>query len=423
MGQAQRWANLVARYSPLENPCEVRKKKMQRVEWVVDPRVTFRDQIVALMMSSHPRCGRNSPASALTSHNVPLFIELAERWSRGAAVIYSSGFGTSVLVGLSLHTLGATPWLMEWPIETDYRPSVTWMDTSHCLELPSNSADNIAGTSTVANVETGEKCVLLGTTKNLGWCLVAQGKWVLDPINWIAWKAEHVVTCDCGDGEFEVLKPLAEGRGLRPVGWGKWGEGVVPAPERFGFARWVGDGLFNISWYGTGWCAFHLVDIERAFETGEMVPVDTVVRRLPKQFLDNGLDSWYCFWASKRVVVIKDYIAYELMENGEARLLCKYPTNWLGMENFFITQRKELIGKCESWDFTTITSGSEPTVITLPPSTWSEEVKLKECGDFIVVEEDLKIHLVDPASGVYILTLGTNSSTSLNCVKAHTLLQ
>ncbi|KAH3743804.1 hypothetical protein Pelo_14804 [Pelomyxa schiedti] len=329
-----------------------------RVEWVLEPLVVFKEQILALMMSSHHRCGRNSPASVLTSHNVPLLMAMVDGWSRGRVVISSDEANSSVIVGVSLDTLGVTSTTTTSTKGFTQHDigDVVWIDTTHYIECH-GIVGQVKSRVTVTDVET-------------------------------------------------------EPRKLRCAEEGEWNfQGFVDGLHFCVTDEVVCDGVLI-----TFIC--HLIDAESAFESGVMVPVDTVKVTVPPELVIHYTGS-YLFWDCKRLMLETSEAMYELLLDGTTRVLFKMPTkNHTVMHHFVVAQRQVTGNKLEAWNF--LTCPSEPIVIELPRLDTVNA--LRDAGDFLVVENENKVYLVDPSSGVIIFTLTVNCHFSLYCVNNDTFL-
>ncbi|KAH3698884.1 hypothetical protein Pelo_19722 [Pelomyxa schiedti] len=136
----------------------------REMQWALQPRVYFHEQLRALLTSSHPRCGRNSPARVLPAS---LIRQMADIWSPGSVFVRSCSptWATptvAVIVGMSKHTLGVTT---RDPIikQMDLGDNVVWMtdDGSLCLRpvqrpVPAAVCDIVNGCEfTVEHVEGG----------------------------------------------------------------------------------------------------------------------------------------------------------------------------------------------------------------------------------------------------------------------------
>ncbi|KAH3743807.1 hypothetical protein Pelo_14807 [Pelomyxa schiedti] len=314
--------------------------------WILERHLVFREQLLSLVMSSHARCGVSSAASALTSHNAPLVRLLADKWSRGCVVAPGSGMA-QVVVGVSKYTLGVTSLFREW----SPKAFVSRMDSTLCMACLS-ACDG----AYVANAATGEcgGVPKMHSASHVGW----KGKWIVDHNLWRVWKVEKA-------GVVSVSQPrdvtpwwhertATRGRRNR----GSKGSGQVGAEDTstsakplreeasgwFSFRGMVADGFCEFERKSQNGALtevreFHLADIESAFETGEIVPVDSVRVIVPPQ-LGTPLGFTHCFWPSKRVVAVKDHRVYELTGSGELRFLCENYTDLLILDNLFIVQRK-----------------------------------------------------------------------------------
>ncbi|KAH3743797.1 hypothetical protein Pelo_14797 [Pelomyxa schiedti] len=362
-------------------------------EWVVPvrcvPQLRFRDQMVAFMMSSHPRCGRDSPASSLTSsHNTPLVTHLANKLSRGCAVIRSLPLDTNFVIGVSDHTLGVTTLFRRWW----NRSAIAWMDATHCLTKTRRDDGSLR--TAVADTATGRCADVPGVDHTLAVSsLAARGKWIVDYNQWRVWK----VTMEDEDGG-EIMGGLpmvSQPRRVRP--WWRFGseaEQGNDARQReslFSLNLMVGDGFMDVWRRSPGVDLYarehYLVDVERAFETGEMVPVDTVRVAVPRR-LDSTICFSHCFWASKRVVV-SGATVYELMGSGELR--------------------KGMAHQCAVWDFSS-RFAKEPTVITLAHcEDECDRVRIYSWGGLLIAREKSQVHVVDPSSGVQLFTLSATN--------------
>ncbi|KAH3743805.1 hypothetical protein Pelo_14805 [Pelomyxa schiedti] len=279
------------------------------------------DQMLAFMMSSHSRCGVSSPASALTSHNAPLTMFLVEKCSTGCVVLHSCLLGVHThapVVEVSAHTLGFMRHL-----RVQFRPalSVTWMDSTHFLDAWMDTS--------VTNAITGQR-VDLPTNGQTIFCR-GRGRWIVDILNWNVWKVVTVDQGDNGEGQSaEKMMSVSQARRVRP--WWR-SDGELDGDDEGLCLGSLGSFVFHKFVDDDGLCvvlqrrrrplpeliAFHLVDVERAFETGEMAPLASVTRSvlgLGQLALGGLLDYSYCFWESKRVVVVKDHRVYELLESA-----------------------------------------------------------------------------------------------------------
>ncbi|KAH3743795.1 hypothetical protein Pelo_14795 [Pelomyxa schiedti] len=312
--------------------------------------------MVAFMMSSHARCGMNSPASALTSHNAPLTKLMVDKWSRGCVVICSPRFGqVKPVVGVSAHTLGATRCISEW----HHNGAVTWMDNMHFLSTGMETR--------VTNAVTGLYDIVPDTDMFNPRLLVCSCKWIVEDRIWRVWE----VTMDNYDDEdLSVSDP----RSVVP-----WWKKAAKEPPRgtkgpqFFLSRMVGDGFCEVRKHGfplqPQLRVYFLVDVQRAFETGEMVPVDRVSVKIPEK-LGKQVDFTHCFWSSKRVVVAKSNRVYELTTSGELRFLCTHVPDGLAiLDNCLLVALGRVTDQCEG---------------------------------------DSDVHVVDPASGALIFTFMTH---------------
>ncbi|KAH3743799.1 hypothetical protein Pelo_14799 [Pelomyxa schiedti] len=387
-------------------------------DWFLEPHLVFRDQMVAFMMSSHARCGAGSAASALTSHNAPLARWLVGKWSRGRVVTRMmhrdhTSVQLSSVVGVSRLTLGVTSSLQEWKTQG----GVERMDSTHCMCVGFGQDRPF-----LVDLETGRCLGLPGTFQTSMWLhIIARGRWVVLSKPWTVWKVT-MGDGDCDGDEDCGTMSVSQPRRLVPWwkmmndGTGCRGTAGVIIDERkeneegddgFHFTGMVGDGFFEVWSRVQSGIELNLVDVERAFETGLMVPVDTASVPLMTY-------SFHFFWASKRALVVKEHMAQLLLESRHWKLLCSCQSHF-DLEDFLITYRNELINQCEVWYLSSHTSQSEmePKVITLPCLD-CQQMELNSWGGLLVLLDKVttKVHVVDPTSGVHIFTV---SATERPC--------
>ncbi|KAH3722581.1 hypothetical protein Pelo_18713 [Pelomyxa schiedti] len=390
----------------------VMNRMSRPVVWAIEPHLRYRDQFVALMVSSHARCGRLSPAAALTTSAPLLVASLHESWSAGLVVLESHTLGASVSVGVSLATMGVTdPPLrhkhqMPGGPATAMGASPSWMTGTRCVVPPDLGSGRH---SEVLDVGTGQRAEVRGLVGLSLMRFECRGEWILDPGDWKMWR----VGVDCGngarDGDRRGGSLVVTGpRTVTPFR----GMGTRGDADAFYFGKLVGDRFFDMRSLGAEWCVFRLFDMRRMFESGVMAAVDSVKVVRPKQ-----LSYAHCFWPSKRVMMFSRGVVYEILKSGELKLLCSNPSNNLFLENFWISQTRDQPNQCESWDFSVSAKAEQPTVISLPKYDGCNPVNLKEGGNLLVVDEASQTHVVDPASGVFIFTLKSTSHKSrLHCV-------
>ncbi|KAH3722689.1 hypothetical protein Pelo_18605 [Pelomyxa schiedti] len=358
-------------------------------EWVMERHVRYQDQMAALMMSSHARCGQRSPAAALTTSAPLLMASLHKSWSRGVLVLQPF-FEDAVAVGVSLATFGVTSPPQQAPRGRAENPVPKFGTGTRCLFATRGRPDLDLQ---VADVRTGKQAWVRGFA-GMDFCrATCRGEWVLDFRCGRMWRVTEDGEGDwhCGNGGGGPLV-VSGPRDVKPFA------GMV-GKSKFSFRQFVGDRFFDMRCFGAEWCVFHLFDMERMFESGVMEPVDTVmVPRHPHM----SRMSAHCFWASKRVMLQSEGVYYELLEGGELKLLCRSdPTDNFFMDNFWISQSKDQPNQYESWDFSACPKAEQPTVISLPES----DLHLRSGGDLLIVEGGSRVHAVDPASGAIIFTL------------------
>ncbi|KAH3722656.1 hypothetical protein Pelo_18638 [Pelomyxa schiedti] len=137
----------------------------------------------------------------------------------------------------------------------------------------------------------------------------------------------------------------------------------------------------------------------RAWETGEIVPVDTVDMVKPVEWGVLGVSVYQCFWGSRRVLANTISYMYD-MGGGTPRELCTSTCRRTVTDTLFIAEREVGSNECCMWDFSG--NSQEVKVFAIPCVCRG----LTAAGDFVIVEESCsKVHLVDPASGLAIFTL------------------
>ncbi|KAH3743794.1 hypothetical protein Pelo_14794 [Pelomyxa schiedti] len=351
------------------------------------------------MMSSHARCGASSAASALTSHNAPLARLWVDKWSRGTrAVIQSVTTNTSITVGVSMHTLGVTslqspssPLAKCGPVRVRQCAVgiALWLDSAHYISTTYGKGGWSDFSLAVTNVDTGETAAVPESNRSKLKSLTCKKPWILDWEQWNLWKVHDVNP---------PMMKLSQPRKLRFSEGGVWY-----------FSDWVDGGhsfcVSNSIYCGGLLQSFicHLIDAEGAFESGVMVPVETVRFDVPHELIIPEPFPTYFFWEPKRFLFDMNDAMYELMRDGTTRVLFRKPTtNPEVIGNFVVAQSE---GKLEVWNlFTYVT---EPVVIK-HRSLGSPSIRLWCAGDFLAVEDGSRAHLFDPSSGVVIFTLSVN---------------
>ncbi|KAH3731378.1 hypothetical protein Pelo_17793 [Pelomyxa schiedti] len=342
------------------------------------------------MMSSHARCGRSSPAAALTT-SAPLIVESLHKSCSAGLVVLQPLYEDSVAVGVSLATFGVTS-PPKRRTNWQGKALAKFMTGTRCLCETMGRTDIDLS---VVDVGTGVQRRVLGFAGEHFCRAMCVGEWVLDFDGWRLWR----VTEDRSDwyhrdggGPMVVSRP----RSVRPFA------GMV-GQSSFSFRHMagdVGDRFFDMRCYGDGLCVFHLFDMEKMFESGVMEPIDTVKVPIPRALIS---PTAHCFWASKRVMVQSEGVYYEVLKGGELKLLCRNPDQTFTMHNFWIVLRKESPNQCESWDFSVSPKAEQPTVISLPES--DDPIRLMSGAKLLIVEGGSRVHAVDPASGAIIFTL------------------
>ncbi|KAH3745846.1 hypothetical protein Pelo_12774 [Pelomyxa schiedti] len=351
---------------------------------------------MALMMSSHARCGRLSPASVLTgSENAALLRSMAQSWSHGWVVLQNT---ESVLVGVSLSTLGVVSWTKPCNMR-----GVVWVDSSRCFIATSTGAY-------LMNPVTDQRVDVPGYVFSIKYEFC--GRWIIDYGRWMVWKLVPGGVCGpktlrwIDDGSAGVVVDAGNLVGIRTgaVGRRKKKKSTVPRDEGWRFGRVVGDGFFDV--FGRdrdGLTVLHLVDAERAYETGIMAPVDSVKITAPEHLGSGTQGRTYCFWGSKRVVIprLKEVFLYDL---NAGTVIHKESTSYSLLDNFFITYSKpDRTLQMEAWDFRGAGAATAPTLITIPYE--SETVCVGTAGDLIAIEDSSRTIVVEPSSGVIVFTL------------------
>ncbi|KAH3731786.1 hypothetical protein Pelo_17381 [Pelomyxa schiedti] len=369
----------------------------RQLQWALQPRVYFHEQLRALLTSSHPRCGRNSPASALP---VSLIRQMAEMWRPGSVFVHSCSPtwatpSVAVIVGMSKRTLGVTT---RDPIikQMDLGNNVVWMtdDGSLCLRpVPAAVCDIVNGCE-VPIPESGNLCTVKG-----------RGQWIIDSVSsqWNMWRVVRTPVVQCGartsDCEVDSKKGLLCVLGPRKLATCKECESATGLVHHTFFKSFVGDGsFFWVCCYAHHHHFIHLIDSARAFESGEIVPVDTVDMVKPVEWGVLGVSVYQCFWGSRRVLANTISCMYEM--GGTPRELCLSQCCRAVTDTLFIAERQVGSNECCLWDFSG--NSQEVKVFGIPCVCTG----LTAVDDFVIVEESCsKVHLVDLASGVAILTL------------------
>ncbi|KAH3732458.1 hypothetical protein Pelo_16711 [Pelomyxa schiedti] len=376
---------------------------------VVEPRVLFRDQVAALMGSSHPRCGRRSPAAILTAANdAPLLRMMVARWARGAALMQCVGPNCTVAVRLSMSTLGVIPAKTHRPTEelgcdgdgcvrreeyfTRYDGvcrCVRWLDSAHYIADP----EPFGGSYYLKCVVTGERVCVPGMTAETVLVLECRGQWIVDSVVLVAWRVARG-----GRGS-----PLGVSQPRKLVPCGEMGTSYSMT-----FGHFVSDWCFDVCYNGFGYCVYHLIDIAEAFGSGVMVPMDIV--QIP---LGDSLEFIRCFWGSRSVLAMRKNSLFRVQgKYAKMKLLSEDVMAFEMLDNFAVVSRKGLAKACEVWDLRPTGSETvvkpEPTVIAFPQLCGMSGLlptSLSEAGDLIVVDTGNKVHVLDASSGLVVFTM------------------
>ncbi|KAH3760308.1 hypothetical protein Pelo_7863 [Pelomyxa schiedti] len=255
----------------------------------------------------------------------------------------------------------------------------------------------------VMNIHTGVKTdvsmldAAKGTTRGKVACV---GQWIIDCENWRMWKV--VVRGSLSIETLTVLGPQS----VVP------GEGMEIGRSGMFFVRFVDDTAFCVSYRGE--CVFHRISAAKAFDTGVMVPMDTVKRSVPEQLGIPSLCTFHCCWDSKRVVALgADNTMYEIQEGSQLKVLCRDVMDHFMHGGFLLVEQKGAEKRYAVWDLRgSATVG--PRIVT----TFAQMVQyrtFKPTGDFCVSEEKGKVHTVDSETGATIFTLTSTNIGYMNC--------